>query len=148
MIQDFAMEQDNSSLFDMVIDEDNKVIKTVEGLETAVSFQLFVDQRVTKEDRSLARARQGWIGDLTTRNKGYQAGSLLHLQQQSRDTQEDNNETAEYAKDALNYFVSVGATKEVTARVLGNNIEGEIINDANEVGRYSRLWRATNATNA
>lgn len=145
-IQDFYLEQDNSGVFDMVVDEDTNDFQSVEGLETAINFQLFVDQRVSKEERSLARDRQGWVGDMQTRNEGYQVGSLLHLQQQSRDITSENNETAAYAKSALEYFVSLGASKEVSADVVGSNIEGTITTDANEVNRYSRLWRATSVT--
>ena len=148
MTQDFAVEQSNDGTFDLVIDTINKVYATCEGMDTAVDFQLFIDQRVTKEDRANALDRQGWIGDLETRGEGYQVGSLLHLQQQSRDTQADNNESAEYAKTALQYFVSLGAAKEISSRIFGKNIEGQIIVDDNNVNRYSRLWRATGGTNS
>lgn len=146
VIQDFCVEQENSSLFDMVVDETIRDFKSVEGMETAFSFQLFIDQRVTKEERALARERKGWIGDIESRGEGYQVGSILHLQTQNRDTQIDNNETAEYAKNALKYFTAIGAAKSVSATVVGKNIEGEIEIDSNDVNRYSRLWRATDAT--
>lgn len=148
MTQDFAVSQNNDGTFDMVIDEENMIYSVCEGLDTAVDFQLFIDQRVTKEDRANALDRQGWIGDLETRGEGYQVGSLLHLKQQARDRREDNNESAEFAKTALQYFVSIGAAKEISSRILGSNIEGQIIVDDNDVNRYSRLWRATGATNS
>lgn len=143
MIQDFFMEQDNSSLFDMVVDPETCDFKAVQGFETAVDAQLFLDQRVSREERARALDRRGWIGDIMTRNDGYQIGSLLHLQEQSRDTLFDNNESAAYAKLALEYLVTIGASKEITSTIVGKNIEGIIINDANEVSRYSKLWRDT-----
>lgn len=145
-IQDFYMEQQNSTLFDMVVDTDICDFKSEHGMNTAVNVQLFSDQRVSRQEISRPRDRQGWIGDMLTRNESYQIGSLLHLQKQARDIPSENNETAAYAKNALEYFVTIGASKEVTAVVVGKNIEGEIINDADDVIRYSKLWRATNAT--
>jgi len=137
MTQDFAVFQSNDGTFDLVINEETMTYEVCPGLDTAVDFQLFIDQRVTKEDRANALDRQGWIGDLETRGEGYQVGSLLHLRR------EDNNESAEFAKTALQYFVSIGAAKEISSRILGSNIEGQIIVDDNDVNRYSRLWKAT-----
>lgn len=141
--QDFAFEQDNLGDFDMVIDLETKDFKFVEGMETAINVQLFTDQRVSRQERALPLERQGWIGDMETRNQGYQMGSLLFLQSQARDTQLDNNETASYAKNALDYLTLIGASKEITARVVGKNIEGTIVNEDNSVGRYNKLWRNT-----
>ena len=75
--------------------------------------------------------------------QSYQIGSLIFLKNQARDTFLDNNETAAYAKDSLEYFITIGASKEVTARVIGKNIEGVITNDDNTISRYNKLWRAT-----
>jgi phage gp46-like protein len=145
-IQDFYMEQDNSSLFDMVVDEETKDFKSVAGLETAINVQLFLDQRVSREERANTQDRRGWIGDIINRESGYQIGSLLHLQEQGRDTPVDNNETAALAKLALEYLVTIGATKTITAEAVGKNIEGVIVNSNNDTSRYSKLWRATNAS--
>lgn len=142
-IQDFYMEQDNDGLFDMVIDPITHQFKSVSGLETAIDVQLFIDQRVTKDEVADPRKRKGFIGDMITREESYQMGSLLFLKNQARNTQLDNNETAAYAKDALDYLVVIGASKEVTSRVVGKNIEGTITNDDNETSRYNKLWRAT-----
>jgi len=145
-IQDFFMEQDNYGLFDMVVDPETADFKSVSGFETAVNFQLFLDQRVGREERANTQDRRGWIGDIMFRADGYQVGSLLHLQEQSRDIQVDNNETAAFAKNALEYLVIIGASKKITAEVVGSNIEGVITNSNNDTSRYSKLWRATNAS--
>jgi phage gp46-like protein len=145
-IQDFEAVQDNGAEFDMTIDYDNADFGSVEGLETAIDFQLFTDQRVSKSEVARKQDRKGWVGDMLTRNKGYQVGSILFLKEQSRDTFLDRNEIAAHSKNSLEYLVSIGASKEVTARVIGKNIEGTIVNDDNEISRYNRLWRATNAT--
>ena len=142
-IQDFAVEQDNSGLFDLVIDKDLKDFKSVSGMETAINTQLFINQRVSKEEAAIPANREGWIGDMQTRDEAYQIGSLIFLKNQSRNTFLDNNETAAYAKEALEYFTAIGASKEITSRVVGKNIEGTITNDDNSISRYNGLWRAT-----
>lgn len=142
-MQDFKVEQDNYGQFDFVLSQDSKTFDSVDGFETAVQFQLFTDKRVSAEDVSNPLGRKGWMGDLESRSEAYQVGSLLHLKEQSRDTQADNNEIASYAKNALDYLVAIGATKEITARVVGKNIEGIITNPANDIARYASLWKGT-----
>lgn len=143
--QDFELLQLNDGSFDMTINYDTCDFGSVAGLETAVLFQLFVDQRVSKQEIARNQDRKGWVGDMLTRNSGYQVGSILFLKDQSRDTFNDKNEIAAFAKNSLEYLVSIGASKEVTARVVGRNIEGTITNDDNQITRYNKLWRATNA---
>ena len=143
-MQDIKVEQLNDASFDVVIDNDNKIIDSVDGMETAFNFQLFVDRRSTADDISLGRRRQGWMGDLMTKQEGYEVGSLLYLKNQSRNTQADRNEVAAYAEDALSYFVSIGAAKEVTAGLNGDNIEGTIKISRDETERYTKLWSVTN----
>jgi hypothetical protein len=143
MIQDFYMEQQNDSTFDMVIDEDNKVYKIVEGFETAINFQLFVDKRTGKQDINRPRDRQGWMADILTKQEGYEVGSLVYLKGQSRNTQNDKNELAGFAKNSLKYFISIRAARNIITRVNGDNIEGTIEIDNNNIQEYSSLWRNT-----
>jgi phage gp46-like protein len=143
-MQDFAVVQNNDSTFDLVIDEDNKSFESVNGMETAFNFQLFLDKRSNSDDVSNARSRQGWMGDLITKQNGYEVGSLMYLKYQARNTISDKNETAAYAEDALKYFVSIDSAKEVMAEVNGDNIEGTIKISRDNVKRYSKLWRNTN----
>ena len=146
-MQDFKVIQKNDSTFDISIDEDNMVFDSVEGMETAFNFQLFVDRRSNSDEVSSARKRQGWMGDIITKGNGYEVGSLLYLKYQSRDTQSDRNEITAYAVDALNYFKVIGSAKEVKASVNGNNIDGIIQISRDNVKRYSKLWRYTNVAN-
>ena len=144
-IQDFKAVQNNLGFYDLEIDLETGDFASIEGFETVVSVQLDTDQRVSKEERSEAQRRQGWMGDILTRDIGYQIGSKLHLKQQARDTTLDNNEIAAEAKNSLNYLVAIGAAKKITATMLGNTLDGKIFIDANNVNRYSRLWKVTNA---
>jgi phage gp46-like protein len=144
-MQDFKVIQKNDSTFDLSIDEDNMTFDAVNGMETVLDFQLFIDRRSNSDDVSNARKRQGWMGDIITKGNGYEVGSLLYLKYQARDTQADKNEMAAYAVDALNYFKAIDAVQEVNANVNGNNIEGIIQINKDNVKRYSKLWRNTNA---
>jgi phage gp46-like protein len=143
MLQDFMAEQQIDSTFDIVIDEDNKIYDFVEGFETAINFQLFVDKRTSKQDVNRPRDRQGWMGDILTKQEGYEVGSLVYLKNQSRNTQIDKNELAGFARNAVGYLVQIGAAKNVTAEVAGDNIEGTIEIDNNNIQQYSSLWRDT-----
>jgi phage gp46-like protein len=145
-MQDFKVVQLNDTVFELVIDEENKVFDSVDGMETAFDFQLFVDRRSNADDITNARSRQGWMGDLITKQNGYEVGSLMYLKYQARNTQSDRNEMAAYAEDALKYFVAIDAAKEVRAEVNGDNIEGEIKISKDNVKRYSKLWSNTNGT--
>ena len=145
-IQDFKAVQNNYGQYDFEINLETADFSNVEGFETAVSVQLDTDQRASKDERSNAQDRQGWIGDVLNRDIGYSIGSRLHLKQQAKDTPLNRNETAAYAKNSLDYLVAIRAAKRVTAIMLGNTIDGKIIIDANNVNRYSRLWKVTNGT--
>lgn len=147
MTQDFAVEQDNYGVFDIIIDEDNKIYEFVEGFETAIDFQLFVDKRSSKEDVTRPRERQGWLPDIVTKQEGYEVGSLIYLKRQSRNTQIDKNELAGFAKNSLKYLVQIGAAKRVTATPVGDNIAGVIEIDNNNIQEYSSLWRNTQTDN-
>ena len=143
-MQDFKLIQQNDSTFDLVIDEDNKIFEAIDGMETAIDFQLFLDRRSNADDISTARSRQGWMGDLMTKQDGYEVGSLMYLKYQCRNTQSDKNEMAAYAEDALKYFISLGAAQEIKADIVGDNIEGYIKINKDNVERYSKLWSNTN----
>lgn len=142
-MQDFKVIQLNDTSFDILIDEDNKRYESVDGFETAIDFQLFVDKRSSKQDVNRPRDRQGWMPDILTKQEGYEVGSLIYLKEQTRNTQIDKNELAGFAKNSLNYFVSIGAASGVTADVVGDNISGVIEVDNNNIQQYSSLWRNT-----
>jgi phage gp46-like protein len=141
MIQDFYVGQDNNGYFDIEID--GKDFKSVSGFETAIDFQLFIDKRSTKNEVTIARNRQGWIGDLMTKQNNYEVGSFIYLKNQSRNTVNDKNEISTYAKDGLQYFIQIGSAKNVTAFVNGDNIEGKVIIDNNNINRFLRIWNNT-----
>lgn len=141
------IEQDNNSVFDMVVDSEKKDFASVEGMETAFNLQLFIDRRITNQESPDPSERKGWIGDLETSGDGYFIGSLLHLKAQARATENDKNETGAYAKQALDYFVAIGAAKKITVALIGDILQGILYIDGNDINRYNRLWRATNAIN-
>jgi phage gp46-like protein len=141
MIQDFYVSQDNNGYFDIEID--GKDFKSVSGFETAIDFQFFIDKRSTKNEVTIARNRQGWLGDLMTKQNNYEVGSFIYLKNQARNTVNDKNEISTYAKDSLQYFIQIGSAKNITAFVNGDNIEGKIIIDNNNINRFSRIWNNT-----
>lgn len=146
-VQDFKVEQDNYGQFDLVIDEENRIFDFVEGFETALYVQAFTDRRATNQDITNPYNRQGWIGNIPLRNEGFQMGSLVWLKRQSRDTITDKNEIKAFIESAYNRLISIGAIREVEVEIIGNTFEITIKNLNDEINRYSKLWRQTNATN-
>lgn len=143
MSQDIKVEQDNYGSFDIVVDESASDYDSVDGMDTAVDVQLFVDRRAQRHEISRPRDRQGWIGDVLTKQDGYEMGSLIHLKNQARNTNVDKNLIAEYAKDGLEYFRDINAAKEINASVVGDDIAGSIVVDESETIRFNKLWRNT-----
>jgi len=144
-MQDIKFVQDNYSNFDLVIE--NKDLAKVDGFETALNYQIFVDKRATKNDVYNPRFRGGWIGDIITKQNGYESGSFCYLKNQMRDTQVDRNELLAYIKDALLYFQNNNYVDEIQSDLNGNDITAIIKVNNSEVVKYNKLWRDTNAYN-
>jgi len=137
-MQDFKVEQLEDTTFDLVIE--NKQFVTVDSFETAIYYQMFTNKRASRFQVSTPRERGGWLGDLITK-PGYEAGSYLYTKAQSRNTQTDKNEIAEYTKLCLKYFRKYGA-KRITAEIIGDNIAGTIELSNDTTLKYNSLWRA------
>jgi len=139
---DYKFVQDNHGFFDIVLDSDNKDFAGVEGFDTAILMQVFLDRRSSKQQVQNPRARQGWICDIVTKQNNYEVGSLLYLKAQARNTQTEMNEVAGYAKEAMKYFVNNKYAKKVDAAVTGNSIAMTIIADGSPDNQYTLLWKA------
>ena len=143
MTQDFDLEQLNDTTFDLIIDEENKVYKATNGFKTAIIMQAFTDKRSTKQDISRPRDRQGWMGDILSKERGYEIGSYLYLKEQSRDTQIDKNELLGFLKNSQEYLVNIGAAKNILSQLEGDQLTITIEVDSDNIQRYSLLWRNT-----
>lgn len=147
-MQDFKMDQDNYSQFDMVIDEENKVFDFVDGFETSISIQVFTDKRASGQDTSNPFNRRGWIGNLLSLDEGYEIGSLVWLKNQCRNTQTDKKEIEAYINSSFAHLLSIGAIKEISTEIIGDSFTVTIKISSDEIERYSNLWRLTNANTA
>lgn len=137
-MQDFKVVQLTDTTFDLVIE--NKQFVSVDSFETAIYFQQFIKKRASKFQISTPRERGGYMGDLITKPE-YEVGSYLYTKAQSRNTQLDKNEIAEFAKLSLKYFRKFGA-KNINADVIGNNISGKIEIENDTTQKFNALWRA------
>lgn len=140
MIIDLYCPQANDGTFDIQINATALDFQHVSGNDTAFLVQLLMDRRTNKAEIASPRRRGGWIGDVYTKQNGYEIGSFLYLKNQSRNNQSDMNEVAAYAKQALDYFVSAGEAKQVKCSMNGITLSGEIIIDTNTTDKYSILW--------
>ena len=141
-VQDFYCPQANDGSFDLLIGN-NLDFFAVQGFDTLFQYQLYVDRRGTNIDTSLPRQRGGWLADLATKQSGYESGSFLWTKYQSRNTQNDQNEVAAFAENALQYFVQAGLAKKVSATVNNNAITGTITVDNSTNKQFSVLWNNT-----
>lgn len=139
---DYKFVQDNQGYFDIVFDSTNKEFAGVTGFDTAILVQTFLDRRASKQQVQNPRARQGWIGDIITKQNNYEVGSFIYLKAQARNTQADINEIAGYAKDAMNYFIKNGSAKKINAVVTGNSITQTIVADGSPDNKYTSLWKS------
>jgi phage gp46-like protein len=139
MSQDYKISQDEYGFFHLSIS--NGMFDTIDGFETALDVQVFTDKRTTKDDISTPIRRQGWMGDLLTNN--FNIGSDIYLKQQSRNTQLDRNEFVAFVNNAMEYFVNIGAIKKSSTKLIGNNIEVDLVISNSEIQQYTRLWKNT-----
>jgi phage gp46-like protein len=143
-MQDYAVIQDNYGEFDIQPDSTTKLFKTVDGFETALSAQIFLNRRADKNEIANPILRGGWMGDLYWKNQGYEIGSLLHIKFQSRNTSNDNNQAISLVNDAMDYFIKLGALKKVQTQLINGTINISMITDNNILAKYNKLWKKTN----
>ena len=139
---DYKFVQDNSGTFDLVFDSANKDFAGIEGFDTSILMQVFLDRRSSKQQVLNPRMRQGFICDIVTKQNNYEVGSFLYLKAQARNTQAEMNEVAGYAEEAMKYFVNNKYAKKAKAVVAGNSITMTIIADGSPDNQYTLLWKA------
>ncbi len=141
-MQDFCLVQGNDGCFDLEVDPEKKLFKTISGFETAITLQVFTDRRSTKDDIPDPLNRRGWIGDILTK-KNFEMGSFLYLKDQARDIQLDRNEVRAFIEDCMKYFINIGVLKKTIVEILGNTFNIFLYKSENILEKYNKLWRST-----
>lgn len=146
---DILIEQGADGIFDEAIGEDGDS-KAAYGYETSIYMTVHCDASATEDEVGDLLRRQGWGGNESSEQSGFELGSKLWLKYQSRKTQTDKNEAVAAVKTAMAHFVPDRA-KEV--RVTGNvTSKGITVNAL--ILRYNgetdnilfELWDTTGAT--
>ena len=143
-MQDFLVEQDNHGQFDFVVDSDNRRFKTVDGFETAVKAQVFLNKRASKDNISNPLFRGGWLGNLFWKNQNFEQGSLLFIKNQARLTKLDLNEAKAFIDDAMKYFTDNQMIQKATSSIDNTAVYMTLEIDGSNTNRYATLWRNTN----
>lgn len=110
-MSDLKLVQGPDGVFDLVIEDGNFVIE--DGFDTSIFVSLLSDARAPEDKVVLPENRRGWQGNLVSPVEGRELGGLLWLTEQRRLTQDTLNETIDYARKSLNWFVEDGIATSV-----------------------------------
>ncbi len=117
-MSDLKLTQGDDGVFDLVIEDGNFVIE--DGFDTSIMVSLITDARAPADKVVLPENRRGWMGNLVSPVDGRDLGGLLWLTEQRRLTQDTLNETVDYARKSLNWFVEDGLANSI-------DVTGEIV---------------------
>ena len=115
---DIKLVQDEFGQFDFEIESGDLAPET--GFDTAIWVSLLTDARANESQVIKPEDRRGWIGNVKSSVKNRDLGSLIWLTDQKRLNQDTLNETVDYVRKALNWFVEDGLATKI-------NVSGEII---------------------
>jgi len=145
-VQDIKVAQQENGFFDFEISDGD--FSGVDDFTSAIYASLFSDARASETDVAEPYLRRGWIGDTASPVDGRNLGGLLWLVEQRRLTQSTLNETVDYARQSLNWFLEDGiATNvEVSGEIssLGIALSISITSQSGITqNEYVPLWRNT-----
>lgn len=151
MSQDLALIDQGSGIYDISPNPITKKYETVDGMETAIDVSLFTDARAPENRVFEASNRRGYIGDILTADINRSLGSILWTFEQSRITQKILNELRVASEQAFVWMIENKSILGVTATVTKVNSRSVRIDllfrdRDNQIKKYQRLWRITNAT--
>lgn len=109
--------RDAAGHYDLVIDEDNRDLAVIDGLESAILISFFSDRRAAEDEVTDPMKRRGWIGDLVSEVPGDKHGSGLWLYEQSRLTGETRIGLRLEAEAALRWMTDESLIRAASAEV-------------------------------
>lgn len=136
---------------DIDVDEEQQMLRTDDGLASAVTWSLYTDKRATASELEEAGFKpwenRGWAGDSNPEVDGDEWGSLLWLLERALRNDETLGRAERYAQDALAWMVEYGVARstDVAARWIENTGYLELdISIRRADGRvFRRVWNAT-----
>lgn len=146
---DILLERGSDGVYDEAIGDDGDS-KAAYGYETSIYMTVLCNSSATEDEVGDLLRREGWAGNESSEETGFEVGSKLWLKYQSRRTQTDKNEAVASIKTAMSHFVPDRA-KEV--RVTGNVTSKGVIVEVT-ILRYNgetdnilfELWDTTQAS--
>lgn len=116
------------------------------GLDTAIAMSIFCEKRDNSIEDPLQRG--GWWGNELQPVNGYEQGSLIWTQYQSRVNEQEASKARDSLLDGMNWFLqkNIASDVKVTCNVEGNSIKSNIDlyrnNNTQEAQSYD-LWKNT-----
>jgi phage gp46-like protein len=137
---DIDIAVDTDGIYDLVIDETDRDLRTVSGYETSVMCSIFSDRRAARDEIADPWRRRGWIGNLLSERPGDSYGSGIWLYEQRRGTSDVLTAIEHEARQALDWMIE-------DRLVLGIEAQATY-NPANRIMRITMtatddLWRNT-----
>lgn len=148
MAQDIRLEKNDDGIYDIPFNDEGNDLASVDGLETAIVVSLFTDARASSGNVPEAFRRRGWCGNILTKPKNYELGSVLWTLEQARLNQSTLNLAEDITRRALRWMITDGIadTVNVTAQKVTERtgkITIVLYRENNETARYSTVWLAT-----
>jgi len=124
---DVLLEQQDDGTFDISLDADGDIAKTV-SLDTAIVLSLLTDKRASASEVAQPEKRRGWWGNLLGQVPGFEMGSKLWLLEQARLNQEAANKAMQHIQDCLQWLIDDGYVKKisVSAELVADGIRASV----------------------
>lgn len=141
----FTQNEYNQFDFDM----ENGDFSLEDGFDTSLYISLLTDGRANEKQVISAENRRGWIGDISNEVNNRTIGSLLWTVEQRRLTTKTLNETVDFCRNAVKWYIedSICNSVEVTGSIVplvGIYINIDMISKKGiTYSHYIQVWRMT-----
>lgn len=136
----------SNKYYDIDIADDGD-FETVEGFDTSLLIDGFVEQRALREEVTDILRRSGWIGNETPEEEGYEVGSRYWLYRNRRNNIDTKNALVDVFRDAYAWYVpELLKSVTVTGTLLVEGVRIRITlerYDGQTIDQYFNLWENT-----
>jgi len=122
-------------------------LKSDNSFDTDIYMSVFCDKRADSSEIARSELRRGWEGDVVSVLEGYELGSKVWIDKQSRWTQDTVNNIVADFEDALTHFVDTEKATRISVkgkRLAIGKIQVDVVFyiDNNEIEKFTTLiWK-------
>lgn len=144
---DIAIEKDDDGIYDIRIGPDGDFVTTA-GFNTSILMSLFCERRASEDDVPDAAKRRGWVGNETDSVPGFEIGSELWLNEQTRNNTKTKNAQVDAAKESLQWLGDDEYLNDLQVsgilRSEGVELEVRLVRKTGKIDKlYFKLWENT-----